>query len=301
MLLLKGHKQPVTGLAVSPDGRRLASATGSRAVWLWDLATGKVVDRLRPGYSDVQSVAFSPRGGLLASAEVTGRVRLTDVATTRFAGFLGAFRVRFTPRLAFRGDGAVLAATVFHLEGWSPTDECRLLLWDVARAKSLGPVAGVDARSVVSLAFSPAGDKLAVGYRGGTVFLIEAASHAKVARLRAGVVPNQLLFSPDGRSLAVVAGWSVLLCDGATLRCRRALEGHRALVRGAAFSPDGGLLVTGGGDRTVRCWDVASGRERSSLRWQIGSVRALAFTPDGMRAVAGGGNGDLVVWDVEWD
>jgi predicted NACHT family NTPase len=67
-------------VAFHPDGTRLATAGGDRAVWLWDLARGEEVARLRGHTSCVRSLAFSPKGETLASGSDDGTVRLWDTA-----------------------------------------------------------------------------------------------------------------------------------------------------------------------------------------------------------------------------
>src|SRR5262249_22990013 len=78
--LLPGHTDEVFAAAFHPEGKRLATAGRDRAVWLWDLATGKEVARLQ-GHTDyVWSLAFSPDGKTLASRSGDHRVRLWDTA-----------------------------------------------------------------------------------------------------------------------------------------------------------------------------------------------------------------------------
>jgi WD40 repeat protein len=76
---LYGHKQPITSLAFSPDGRLLASASKDGTVILWDLQSATIFRTLE-GYTDaVTSLAFSPDGSTLASASADGTVKLWEV------------------------------------------------------------------------------------------------------------------------------------------------------------------------------------------------------------------------------
>ncbi len=74
---IKGHLDPVYGVAFSPDGQRLASASGDM-VQLWDASVGQEILRLRGNMTTFYSVAFSPDGQRLASADGNGTVVVWD-------------------------------------------------------------------------------------------------------------------------------------------------------------------------------------------------------------------------------
>ena len=62
-----------------------------------------------------------------------------------------------------------------------------------------------------------------------------------------------------------------------------------------AFSPDDAVLASGGLDRIVRLWDIASQRELMRLTGHIDSVNSVAFAPDGKTLATGSGRDDKTI------
>ena len=77
------------------------------------------------------------------------------------------------------------------------------------------------------------------------------------------------------------------------------LEGHEELVTSVSFSPDGTLLASGSGDRTVKLWEVGSGQEKAILERHDKTVLSVAFSPDATTLASAGGDGTVRLWDIE--
>ena len=168
---LPGHTDIVTGVAVSPNGMRIASGSFDHTVrlWNWNAKWGSLLDDVHytlKGHTDVVfSVAFSPDGYTLASASADNTIRLWDVRTRELLDIIEADDMGWVFSVAFSPDGQMLA---------SGGDWDDLRLWDV-RIRPSGLIRTLKGHTdrVLDVAFSPDGQTLASGSADGTVLLWE--------------------------------------------------------------------------------------------------------------------------------
>ncbi len=79
----------------------------------------------------------------------------------------------------------------------------------------------------------------------------------------------------------------------------RRFEGHTGTVWGVAFAPDGKRALSGGEDKTLRLWEVATGKPVRVFEPLKAAVRCVVFASTGKQALSGGDDGSVVLWDVE--
>ena len=75
--------------------------------------------------------------------------------------------------------------------------------------------------------------------------------------------------------------------------------GHSGKVNTIAFSPDGKHILSGSDDKTIKLWDVETGREIRTFSGHEAQVLSLAVSPDGKYAVSGGFENNILIWDME--
>ncbi|KAL7488978.1 hypothetical protein ACHAW6_014557 [Cyclotella cf. meneghiniana] len=82
-------------------------------------------------------------------------------------------------------------------------------------------------------------------------------------------------------------------------RCTDTLPGHTEAILHVSYSPDGKHLASGGGDATVRFWDVHTSTPRRTCKGHSDHVLCTAWSCDGVRFASGDKRGNLIVWDPE--
>jgi WD40 repeat protein/serine/threonine protein kinase len=326
-------------LALSGDGRNLVATAHFGSMCLWDMKAQKirVAVRKTDGTSVVEA-AFSADGTTLATASPGRYVELCDLNGWHVRRPLGQ-PLAPVHALAFSPDGKTLATGSYR-----PADEIRIYpvpgrssnygqlpagdgddirLWDPASGKEKARLQAQVTVGVQALAFSPNGQTLAAGNRGGAVqswdlqtrrrqssFCFSEYSRGQWTlwdQAREWGVPMipefrekicACAFSPDGTTLAgATEEGSVKRWDAASGEERAPLHGKQAGTTCLALSPDGTTLATGQSEQ-VRLWDVATGRLRLTLGGHKGLICCLAFSPDGTALATGAQDNRIKLWDL---
>jgi len=284
---LAGHRDSVFGVAFSPVGSLLATASDDKTARLWDPATGQPGRTLTRHKAAVYGVAFSPDGTLLATTSLDNTARLWDPATGQPGRILTGHEAAVYG-VAFSPDGTLLATTSF---------DYTARLWDLATGRPARILTGHEDQ-LYGVAFSPDSTLLATASEDGTARLWDLAT-GRPARILTGHQEPVLgvAFSPDGTLLATTGhDRTARLWDLATGQTVRILTGHEDIVRRVAFSPDGILLATTSHDSTARLWDRATGTCIRTLIGHTSALRGVAFSPGGALLATAGFDKTVRLW-----
>jgi RNA polymerase sigma factor (sigma-70 family) len=275
MLTLRAAEHRVSGLALSPDGKVLATADGN-VVRLWDAKIGRELLKLpcESDGNDSTPLVFTADSATLAVVAKDGSIRLHQAAT-------GKERQTLPPQskrarcLAFTADGKGLVSVCE--DGKAVT----LRVWDLSSGQRIQEVA---IQSPGSIRIRP----LALSSDGRTL-AVECATLERVKN--------------PGGGLTVFTQYRLCLWDVAKGRERLRTEGEQDVLWAAAFSVDGKSVATAGMGPCVRVWDTMTGQLRVALENPPGGSRpdaqsTLAFSPDGKRVASVGDSAAAHVWDL---
>jgi WD40 repeat protein len=256
--------EQVMAVALSPDGRQLASggasATGSGLVHVWDTATGKPVWSTDDHRAEVLAIAYAPDRSLIATAAADGLLKLRHPATGAVRRALEGHAGGATS-LAFSADGALLACG----EGHGATR-----LWET---------------------------------RSGRLLRACKAAASKAATITTDRILTSVALSPDGATLVACAATigntysePVRFWDTRSGKLKKEISAQWHPARPIALSPDGSILATGG--KEIKLWEVRTGKQLRQLQGYLKKTQSITFSADGRLLVSGGSYGTTNAWEV---
>lgn len=326
--VLKGHADAVDAVAVSADGKRIATGSFDKTVKLWDATTGKEVGTLggdKGHTGQVLSVAFSPKGDFVASGGADNFARIWEVPGKAGAAPTKSFQhPNLVDAVAFDETGTLLA-TGCH--------DGKLRIWDVAKGATVKEIAAHirtqpanTADPIYGVVWAPGSKQVLTASFDKSLKLWDVASGNLVKEFKG--VPDP---KPEPKKDEMKKKDKEAKKDDKKAEPKKeepkkeeakkddgpkGPPGHRDQVFTAVFTKDGKFLATGGSDRSVKLWDVATGQvvrdfPNPDLKPVMpgepapshpGWVQGVRFTPDDQRLVTAGPapryKGYVAVWSV---
>jgi WD40 repeat protein len=268
---LEGHSIAATGVAVTPDGNRAVSASGDSTLKVWDLETGSELYTLEGHTNYVHGVALTPDGKRVVSASGDKTLKVWKLEIGR-------------PLPAKEGHSAQINAVAVTADGQrvvSASLDSTLKVWDFETGCALRTLKG-HTSSVSAVAVTPDGKRVVSASLDNTMKTWDLET-GRALRTLNGHAGNAL---KEG-DLRIELLWLMHVV------------GPADDLWGVAVTRDAKRVVSASGDKTLKVWDLETGRALRTLEGHSDHVHGVAVTPDGKWAVSASRDNMLKLWDLE--
>jgi WD40 repeat protein/uncharacterized protein YegL len=289
VLTLLGHTDWVRGIAFSPDGSQVATASGDNTAKIWDAITGTLLRTLTGHTGYVFGIAYSPDGSRVATASNDRTAKIWDATTGTFIRTLTG-HTKWIYGIAYSPDGSRVATA---------SGDTTAKIWDATTGTLIRTLTG-HTNWVYGVPYSPDGSRVATASDDKTAKIWDATTGTLIRTLTghsSSVIG--IAYSPDGSRVATASNdRTAKIWDATTGTLIRTLIGHTDAVTGIAFSPDGSRVATASG-ATARIWDATTGTLLRTLTGHSDFVYGIAYSPDGSRVATASDDKTAKIWDVD--
>ncbi len=283
---LDGHQASVLTVSFSPNGQKIATAGIDKTIKLWS-REGTLLATLTEYQSHVRVVKFSPDGQWLASTSDDGNIKLWTATgklkRTISSPIKGIWGLDFSPDSQTLVVGGLNTSKT---EIWSLEGQL------VSSIDTGGKPSGIR-----SIAYSPKGDRIALGGNDGTVTLWTPAGQRLQTLTSHQDAVHTLAFSPDGKLLVSGSLDKTIKLWNPNGKLITTLNHHSAAVQGIAFSPNGREFVSASHDKTLALWS-RNGTLLDTFKGHQSLIWGVAFSPDSTTIASGGADNVVLLWQV---
>ncbi|MCS6967084.1 MAG: OmpA family protein [Cytophagales bacterium] len=311
---LQGHEGQVQNIRFSPNGKLLAGGGSDGRIIIWEVASGKILHKIKGHAKTVYEVTFSKDGKLLASAGEEGTACVWEVATGKN---IGCFQNKPFPMFAgvLRQELISVSFVVF-----SPNSRYIYFSGDngyIMKADLTKAVSGqVQPAEVIHSTNEPSGRWYST-VTGGTVsqdeksLVVTVGNWVKFIDLDDGLMIRQFRYDNhylndvvNGPYPNSIATWSydgkVTIWNATNGRVITSLQvTNPENYSGASFSRDGKLMVTSTYGTSVRVWDLSTGKLIATLSGHRQIVRISRFSPTEDLIASASYDGTVKLWRMK--
>ncbi|KAH7179070.1 uncharacterized protein B0J16DRAFT_402434 [Fusarium flagelliforme] len=261
-----------TAIALSSDGRILATAPDEPAIKLWDLGYAKPGNGVSSFRRAARAVAFSSDGRVVVSQQDCHTISLHDATTGSHTYIL---------------DLNIHAMVLFPSHWLSET---------VVDPNMLEHTPRID-----NITFSPDSQSLAIGMRGGTILLwhTKTRKFQHVIRVFHTLSPGKLIFSPNGEMLAAMSN-TIMWWDVSTGIWRDSIHEGRNIFRASAFSPNlallGALCANRSSMEVLTLYHIKIPKRKHTLNGHEGHGVQIIFSPNSLMVAVASDDRTVRLW-----
>ncbi len=289
---LIGHQGEVTAIAVSPNGKLIASGSSDRSIRLWNFK-GELLETwtgrsLRSGVghaAPITALVFSPNSRVLISASADGSIKQWDLRSGE----------QFSDLTGQSWSIAAIALSPCEPLLVSGSQDGLIQLWDLETEELIGNVVQLQ-QPITALQVDVKGESVWSG-SGKQICQWNLRDDRLITSLKGHIEGvSAIALSPDGCTL-ISGGMDKLLklWNLNTGQQQKLIAAHRDRIQAVTVHPQDPIFASASEDGTIKLWDLWTGDRLITLR-HAWAVNAIAFTPDGQQLVSGSSDETIKIW-----
>jgi len=318
LMVNSGHSEYINSVSFSPDGKTLMSASIDKTIKLWDIKSGCEIRTFIGNSLNVEFV-FSSDGDQMASIENDKLIKVWDVTSGK-------------ELMSFSGHTDRINSIVFSVDGKtiaSASDDKTLRVWDINTGK-VALVISKFTNAVENVAISP-DNKYIASSSNGYIKFWDFNSGQEIRSIY--ISSKQIGFTKDGTKLFYIEDGTLkyleILSGNITVpivakNCIYITENGKyawvprekdvtvfevntqkeintincEIEKIMVVSPDGHYLATTSWDKSIKLWDVASGKLVKTLKGNSSAVKNVDFTADMKHIISGSSDSIIRFLDI---
>ena len=277
----------VWSLAISPDGKIIASGNDNGMIELFDRQTGKLQTRFDQGKNVIRSLVFIPKTNRLITGDGDGNITIWNLNNNsleiEFPSHIGSIW-----SLAVSPDGQTLI---------SSSEDKTIRIWNLVTGEKNGIIFAQNT-VVYGLVFSANGKMFASAGQNGIIKIWDS-NNRKLLRSLAGHENGvrSIAISPNSKYL-VSGSWdkTVKVWDSQTGKLISTFQGHQNRVVTVAFSKDSRIVFSGGIDNKIKVWSIENNQLITTISQHQDWILALATSQPENLLVSGGKDRTIKLW-----
>lgn len=317
LLSLSGHREWIRDLAVSPNGRKIVSAScrtlvnigharyeyaadeeemavTENTIMIWDAITGEKLLSFPAHSNRINSISFSPDGKQFVTTSFDRNIKIWDVETGKEMQNMKWEMNSVSQDAVFTPDGNKVVSG--HLSGL-------IKIWDVQTGEKIKEWRAHNSE-IVSVAVSPDGQRIVSTSTDATmkIWNLESSMGNNVLAIINSHISSAKI-SPDKENYIFISKGEVFLSVfNSKTGIKYGLNEHPYIVINYTFSPDGKLFAASSaadGDGMILIWDTETGKIVQSFDGHTNYISSLCFSPDSKHVISSSWDHTTKVWDIE--
>lgn len=316
--MFQGHKGIITSVAISPDGKKLASASLDNYIMLWDIITCKCLAKLeKPSlmkgafkydlqdglideidFAGFNSVVFSSNGEIVLAAGCDATIYAWDISSMKCIAKMSNDDIHWHITYAtFKTSTMeIISSGYFYDAG--------LAVWSLDNSRIISNVSDSDESYYVSM--SPDGRFIASAHQ-GYVEVLNSETQQREFVLESSIKDSAYLdkamaiFSPDGSQIAFSLLDCIHIWNFKTHKLLMVIKNNGQKINCIAYMPDGKHIISGGVDKIVSLWDLSNGECIRQLKGHASTINTITVSEDGSCIYSAGNDYTIKAWNIKSD